>query len=105
MRGYAARATAALVAFAAGVSLAALPAPFPDVRANSHYGWSEDLMSAVPAFAGGLTCYVLVAVGWRGPRRDLAFNVLFFAVGSVSLAFCLRTLATRFTFGGPESMY
>ena len=103
MKRYAARITAALVACAAGVALVTLLARLPKVRLTFHYGWGEDLVSAALAFAGGVACYVLVVVGRRRRwRRDLVFNVLFFLVGSMSLAFCLWTLTTVFIFGGAE---
>ena len=105
MRRYAARLTAALAAFAAGVALAALPALLPGVRLNLHYGWGEDFVTIVLSFLGGLACYVLVAAGWHGLRRDLLFNALFFLVGSALLLLCMMTLTTMFTFGDTELMY
>ena len=103
MKRYAARVTAALVAFAAGISLAALPALFSGVSITFPYRWSQDLTDATLAAVAGIVCYVLVATGYREPRRDILFNLLFVIVGSLSLALCLWRLTMMFAFGGAEA--
>lgn len=105
MKKYVPRITAALLALAVGVSLAALLPALSGVRLSTHYVRPKDLVDAALAFAAGATCYVLVAAGWRELRRDWVFNVLFFLIGSVSLAFCLWKLTNLFTFGGAEVLY
>jgi hypothetical protein len=95
---YALYVAAALLTFAAGVSLFVLYEAVPDTRLAFHPGSSEDLAAVVLAFMGGLACEVLAAAGWRGARRDLVYSGLLFFLGSLLLAFSMWTLTTMFAF-------